>query len=307
MAELARTLASDEEPLLGRRATHEQECTRQRVADRRPHPVRESLRQIGLEGGGQPAQQCQWDRARRVEGGGQPVNLGSGGERQSPRVGIGRGRVREHNGRQLGVGGRLGRVEPFLDHRTPPAEMVEHVTIEIRGRTRFRITPIEHPKRLEDGLVAQPCAGSHVIDRKAPAAGHACPPIGVDAVSHRAGADDDHRAGSVAYGAGLRAVEVVSLKPSDIDSQRMVIRVEQGKGRKDRYAKLSDPLLDILRAWWRAGRERGKMLPGGWLFPGQNPVNPLTTRQLNRAFHDAREAAGIDRPVVGIEVRRAQP
>jgi len=107
-----------------------------------------------------------------------------------------------------------------------------------------------------------------------------------------------HRAAlSVAYGAGLRAVEVVSLKPSDIDSQRMVIRVEQGKGRKDRYAKLSDPLLDILRAWWRAGRERGKMLPGGWLFPGQNPVNPLTTRQLNRAFHGAREAAGIDRPV----------
>jgi site-specific recombinase XerD len=102
---------------------------------------------------------------------------------------------------------------------------------------------------------------------------------------------------SLAYGAGLRASEVVSLKPSDIDSQRMVIRVEQGKGRKDRYAKLSDPLLDILRAWWLAARERGKMLPGGWLFPGQNPVNPLTTRQLNRAFHGAREAAGIDRPV----------
>ncbi len=107
-----------------------------------------------------------------------------------------------------------------------------------------------------------------------------------------------HRAAlSVAYGAGLRAAEIVSLKPSDIDSDRMVIRVEQGKGRKDRYAKLSDPLLDILRAWWREGHERGKMLPGGWLFPGQNPVNPLTTRQLNRAFHGAREAAGIDRPV----------
>ncbi len=107
-----------------------------------------------------------------------------------------------------------------------------------------------------------------------------------------------HRAAlSVAYGAGLRASEVVSLRLSDIDSERMVVRVEQGKGRKDRYAKLSDPLLDILRAWWRAGRERGKMLPGGWLFPGQNPVDPLTTRQLNRAFHGAREAASIDRPV----------
>ncbi len=57
---------------------------------------------------------------------------------------------------------------------------------------------------------------------------------------------------SVAYGAGLRASEVVSLKLSDIDSERMVIRVEQGKGRKDRYAMLSDDLLDLLRAWWRS-------------------------------------------------------
>ncbi len=102
---------------------------------------------------------------------------------------------------------------------------------------------------------------------------------------------------SVAYGAGLRASEVVSLKLSDIDSERMVIRVEQGKGRKDRYAMLSEPLLDLLRAWWLAARKRGVMLPGGWLFPGQNPVNPLTTRQLNRAFHGAKEAAGIDKRV----------
>ncbi len=60
---------------------------------------------------------------------------------------------------------------------------------------------------------------------------------------------------------------------------------------------LSEPLLDLLRAWWLAGRERGVMLPGGWLFPGQNPVNPLTTRQLNRACHAARAAAGIDKRV----------
>ena len=65
---------------------------------------------------------------------------------------------------------------------------------------------------------------------------------------------------SVAYGAGLRASEVVSLKVSDIDSSRQVIRVEQGKGRKDRYAMLSALLLDLLRAWWRAGREQGVML-----------------------------------------------
>ncbi len=56
---------------------------------------------------------------------------------------------------------------------------------------------------------------------------------------------------------------------------------------------MSEPLLDLLRAWWLAGRERGVMLPGGWLFPGQNPVTPLTTRQLRRAFHGAKEAAGI--------------
>ena len=60
---------------------------------------------------------------------------------------------------------------------------------------------------------------------------------------------------------------------------------------------LSQPLLEVLRAWWRAARSQGVMLPGGWLFPGQNPVNPLTTRQLNRAFHGAREAAGIDKRV----------
>ena len=96
---------------------------------------------------------------------------------------------------------------------------------------------------------------------------------------------------SVAYGAGLRASEVVSLKLADVDSTRMVIRVEQGKGRKDRYALLSPPLLDLLRAWWREGRQLG------WLFPGQNPINPLTTRQLNRACHAAAEAAGIDKRV----------
>jgi len=102
---------------------------------------------------------------------------------------------------------------------------------------------------------------------------------------------------SVAYGAGLRASEVVSLKVSDIDSERVVIRVEQGKGQKDRYAILSEPLLALLRAWWVEAHKRGKILPGGWLFPGQKLVNPLTTRQLNRAFHTAREAAGIDKPV----------
>ena len=102
---------------------------------------------------------------------------------------------------------------------------------------------------------------------------------------------------SLAYGAGLRASEVVSLKVSDIDPERQVIRVEQGKGRKDRYAMLADDLLALLRRWWRLGHEKGVMLPGGWLFPGQNPVNPLTARQLSRIFHGAKDAAEINKKV----------
>jgi len=96
---------------------------------------------------------------------------------------------------------------------------------------------------------------------------------------------------SVAYGAGLRASEVVSLKVSDIDSTRMVIRIEQGKGGKDRYVMLSEPLLHLLRRYWKASR------PRAWLFPGQNPVNPLSVRQLRRAFQAAARAADIDKRV----------
>ena len=96
---------------------------------------------------------------------------------------------------------------------------------------------------------------------------------------------------SVAYGAGLRAAEVMSLKPTDIDSKRMVIRVEQGKGRKDRYVMLSPQLLELLRDWWRVGR------PQGWLFPGRVLGAPLTTRQLNRACHAAAHLAEIEKPV----------
>jgi integrase/recombinase XerD len=102
---------------------------------------------------------------------------------------------------------------------------------------------------------------------------------------------------SVAYGAGLRAREVVALKVSDIDSQRMTLRIEQGKGRKDRYAMLPPRLLERLRTWWRVARAQGKMLDGGWLFPGMNAVDPVTPRQLNRAIHDAALTAGIDKRV----------
>ena len=102
---------------------------------------------------------------------------------------------------------------------------------------------------------------------------------------------------SVAYGAGLRVSEVVSLKVGDIDGERMTLRVEQGKGRKDRYAMLSPVLLQRLRSWWRIAHAQGKILPGGWLFPGLDLMDPLSTRQLNRAVHAAAEAAGIDKRV----------
>jgi len=102
---------------------------------------------------------------------------------------------------------------------------------------------------------------------------------------------------SLAYGTGLRASEVVALKVGDIDSKRMTLRVEQGKGSKDRYAMLSPVLLERLRVWWRVAHAQGKMLEGGWLFPGLNPVEPLSTRQLNRAVHMAADAAHIDKRV----------
>ena len=112
---------------------------------------------------------------------------------------------------------------------------------------------------------------------------------------------------SVAYGAGLRASEVVALKVGDIDSTRMTLRVEQGKGYKDRYAMLSPVLLKCLRAWWRTGRSQGKLLDGGWLFPGQNPINPMSTRQLNRICHLAAAAAEIDKRVSMHTLRHSYP
>ena len=83
---------------------------------------------------------------------------------------------------------------------------------------------------------------------------------------------------SLAYGTGLRVGEVVALKVGDIDSQRMTLRVQQGKGHKDRYAMLSPLLLERLRVWWRVARAQGKMLDGGWLFPGLDPIESLSTR-----------------------------
>ncbi len=105
---------------------------------------------------------------------------------------------------------------------------------------------------------------------------------------------------SLAYGCGLRAGEVVRLKVSDIDSAQNIIRVVQAKGRKDRNVMLSQDLLGLLRQWWKLRPRRydaGVPQTERWLFPGRRLGRPITTRQFNRLFHEAAEAAGITKPV----------
>ena len=102
---------------------------------------------------------------------------------------------------------------------------------------------------------------------------------------------------SVAYGAGLRVGEVSALKVSDIDSKRMLLRIERGKGGRYRNAMLPEGLLVLLRDWWRAGRQQGVLHADGWLFPGQGATLPISTRQLHRVVVQAAEAADITKRV----------
>lgn len=105
-----------------------------------------------------------------------------------------------------------------------------------------------------------------------------------------------HRAAlSVAYGAGLRVAEVAALKVSDIDSERMLLRVERGKGGQYRNAMLSPDLLAVLRAWWQAGHQQGVMHKTGCLFPGEQATKPISTRQLHRVVVEAAKAAGLSK------------
>ena len=102
---------------------------------------------------------------------------------------------------------------------------------------------------------------------------------------------------SVAYGAGLRVAEVAHLKVADIDSERMLLRVERGKGGQYRNAMLSGDLLALLRQWWKVGRQQGVMHRVGWLFPGQPACKPISTRQLHRIVVEAAQAADIAKRV----------
>lgn len=95
----------------------------------------------------------------------------------------------------------------------------------------------------------------------------------------------------------MRASEVVALKVGDIDSQRMILRVEQGKGHKDRYTLLPPPCSSACAPGGDLPAPTARCSRGGWLFPGQNPIDPLSTRQLNRAIHSAAKTAQIDKRV----------
>ena len=95
----------------------------------------------------------------------------------------------------------------------------------------------------------------------------------------------------VAYGAGLRVSEVAQLKVADIDSDRKILRVEQGKGRKDRNAMLSPRLIELLREWWLIAR------PTTWLFPGRDPIQPVSARHIYRVVRETAEAIGIEKRV----------
>ena len=105
---------------------------------------------------------------------------------------------------------------------------------------------------------------------------------------------------SLCYGCGLRAGEVVRLKVKHIDSAQKIIRIEQSKSRKDRNVMLSPEMIDLLRQWWKARRgfdAHTTPLQERWLFPGRKPGMPMTTRQLNRLFHEAADGAGIKKGV----------
>ena len=102
-----------------------------------------------------------------------------------------------------------------------------------------------------------------------------------------------------AYAAGLRISEVTHLKVTDIDSARMVLRVDQGKGRKDRYVMLSPRLLEALRVYWRSAR------PTTWLFPGELPGQPITRGAVELACQKAHRASGVQKPVTPHSLRHA--
>ena len=179
----------------------------------------------------------------------------------------------------------------LVDHGTSPASLNAaisglkffcNVTLD-RPELMAKMQPVHLPRKLPEIMIPDE------VKRLIAAAGN---------LKHQT-------ALALAYATGLRVNEVVHLKVGDIDSQRMTLRVEQGKGQKDRFAMLSPLLLERLRVWWRVARAQGKMLDGGWLFPGLDPIEHLSTRQLNRAIHAAADEAGIEKRISMHSLRHA--
>jgi site-specific recombinase XerD len=123
------------------------------------------------------------------------------------------------------------------------------------------------------------------------------PARGAEPGRGRATAQRDQAALSVAYGAGLRVAEVAALKVTDVDSERMLLRVERGNRGRYRYAILPADLLTLLREWRKVGRQLSVMHAQGWLLPGQNATKPISTRQLRRVVVEAAQAAEITQRV----------
>jgi len=181
---------------------------------------------------------------------------------------------------------QIGMQPPSINSAVSALRFFFTVTLDRPDLAR-RLTVVPHPRRIPAVLSVEEVtlllrAASAPKYKAAFATAGACP---------RAGRRPDP------WGAGLRVSEVVALKVGDVDSDRMLLRVERGKGRKDRHAMLSPQLLRLLRTWWREGRRCSLLLPGGWLFPGRNPVEPLSARQLCRAVRAAAQAAGIKKRV----------
>ncbi len=197
----------------------------------------------------------------------------------------------------------IKKLQQFLDHspHTATAEELRTFQLDMANNGTSRITinatllairflfnvTLNNPECIKDlKLVSVPRKLPIILSREEVARL-------IDATEH-----PKYRAAfSVAYGAGLRISEIAALKIADIDSDRMTLHVEQGKGRKDRYAMLSPALLQCLRDWWCYGYDHRLLLNGGWLFPGQNPVNPISNRQLGNVLRLSAKAAGLDKRV----------
>jgi len=179
----------------------------------------------------------------------------------------------------------------LVDHGTSPISLNAainglkfffNVTLG-RPELMAKMHPVRIPKRLPTVLSREECA------RLIAAASH---------LQHQV-------ALSVTYGAGLRSSEIASLKVTDIDSERMTLRIQEGKGDRERYAMLSPVMLERLRTWYRVGRAQGRILKDGWLFPGLNAVEHISERQLNRVIHTAALDAGIHKRVMMHSLRHA--